>query len=206
MLTYVNGTDVCTRPFEPFGTVNLCTWLLAVAVCGQSIYFVMEAGCLDFTLIDSAKAKVAPYHVGIKKTKITAKNIQVSIFYPMDKGDAASNEYTAMWFDDPDRTAQKLKHAFGVEYFLNLFPNSLLRTMTTFKLPATKDGRLSERFLSGRESLRPVIFSHGVSACNTFYTTVHHAMAAHGYLVIALNHQDGSCFDTEDADGKPIDF
>ena len=49
-----------------------------------------------------------------------------------------------------------------------------------------------------------MIFSHGLRADKAFYTAVYHAMAAQGYLVIALNHQDKSCLYTEDRDGKEI--
>lgn len=38
----------------------------------------------------------------------------------------------------------------------------------------------------------------------SFYTATCHKLAAHGYLVIALNHQDESCFFTIDKDGKDI--
>ena len=49
-----------------------------------------------------------------------------------------------------------------------------------------------------------MIFSHGLSADKAYYSALYHAMAASGYLVVAINHQDESCFYTEDKDGKPI--
>ena len=39
-----------------------------------------------------------------------------------------------------------------------------------------------------------------------FYTVVCLALAAHGYLVIAVNHQDKSCFHTYDKDGEELYF
>lgn len=38
----------------------------------------------------------------------------------------------------------------------------------------------------------------------SFYTTIYYALASHGFLVIALNHQDESCFFTFDKDDKDI--
>ena len=70
----------------------------------------------------------------------------------------------------------------------------------------TTNGELCRRFANGKEALRPIIFSHGLSGDKAFYTAVYHAMAAHGHLVIAVNHQDESGFHTYDKDGKEIIF
>ena len=51
-----------------------------------------------------------------------------------------------------------------------------------------ENGNLCERFSSGKEALRPVIFSHGLSGDKAFYMGVYHAFAANGHLVIAVNH------------------
>ena len=85
-------------------------------------------------------------------------------------------------------------------------PEFLLRSFTNVKIPAFKDAQLCKRFLEGREEIRPVIFSHGLSGDKNFYTSVCLALAAHGYLVISFNHQDRSCLHTYDKDGKEIFF
>lgn len=51
-----------------------------------------------------------------------------------------------------------------------------------------------------------MIFSHGLGAHSAFYTATYHTLAAHGYLVIAINHQDESCLYTENKDGADIPF
>ena len=68
------------------------------------------------------------------------------------------------------------------------------------------DGNLCERFASGKEALRPVIYSHGLGLDKAFYTAIYHALAAHGHFVIAVNHQDESGMHTYDKDGKEISF
>lgn len=195
-----------TRANEPFAVSNLLSWVLAATVCGHSIYLVVQLGCQDFTRIESAQPKNAPYHVGVKRTKITDKNLQVSIFYPMDRDSTGGNKFTARWFEsDPDHLIKMFKHVYSAEFsIIKYFPNFTLRGMTNILLPATKDGRLSRRFSQEGELLRPIIFSHGVSACDSFYSAIHHSMAAHGHLVVALNHQDKSCFYSEDSVGKPL--
>ena len=99
-----------------------------------------------------------------------------------------------------------MKQVFAKTKGVNFIPDFILRTMTQIKVPAFVDGALSERFSSGKEAIRPIIFSHGLSACEAFYTALHHSMAAHGHLVIAVNHQDWSCFYTENKDGAPIKY
>ena len=66
------------------------------------------------------------------------------------------------------------------------------------------DARLSSVFASGKEPIRPLIWAHGLYCYNTFYKGLHLIMASHGFLVIAINFQDGSCLLTEDEDNKQI--
>ena len=82
-------------------------------------------------------------------------------------------------------------------------PNFLVRFYATRSLPALKDALISNRFRTeDGEAIRPILFSHGLSSAKCFYSGFCHKMAANGYLVIAMNHQDGSCFYTIDKDGK----
>ena len=85
-------------------------------------------------------------------------------------------------------------------------PTFLLRPFMQMKIPATKNGQLCDRFANGTESIRPIIFSHGHSSEKCLNTALYLAMAASGYLVIAINHQDETCFYTEDKDNKPMPF
>ena len=48
--------------------------------------------------------------------------------------------------------------------------------------------------------MRPIVFSHGLSGNKDVYKAVYLAMAAHGHLVVAINHQDRTCFHTYDKD------
>ena len=89
---------------------------------------------------------------------------------------------------------------FGLPYF----PAFIARSFVNLKIPAYVDAEISSRFKVGKEKLRPIIFSHGLSSDNNFYTAVCLALAAHGHLVIAVNHQDKSCFHTYDKDGNEL--
>ena len=52
----------------------------------------------------------------------------------------------------------------------------------------------------------PIVFSHGLTASRSLYTTHCRELAACGYIVFALDHHDGSCHYTEDAEGNSIHF
>ena len=91
---------------------------------------------------------------------------------------------------------------FGVPYF----PDFILRPYTRVKTHAYVDGEIAERFAHGKNPIRPILFSHGLGAHLSFYTATYQRLAAHGYLVLAVNHQDESCFFTRDSEDKDIPY
>ena len=54
--------------------------------------------------------------------------------------------------------------------------------------------------------LTPIIFSHALMMSNAHYSRHCIELASHGYIVFALNHNDGSCNYTENLDGDPVYF
>jgi predicted dienelactone hydrolase len=95
---------------------------------------------------------------------------------------------------------------FGPMFNIPWLPRFILRSYTSIKIPATRNGDIAAKFAGGKTKLRPIIFSHGLSGDKTFYTGVYHALAAQGYMVLAVNHQDESCFFTEDKYGNEIGY
>jgi dienelactone hydrolase len=54
------------------------------------------------------------------------------------------------------------------------------------------------------DSFPVIVFSHGLGGCMEMYSQLCANMASHGFVVLALEHQDGSgCF-AETTDGEPI--
>lgn len=51
-----------------------------------------------------------------------------------------------------------------------------------------------------------IIFSHGTWGCEEMYTSLCRSLASYGYVVIALEHEDGSGVYAVRADGKPVPF
>ena len=67
-----------------------------------------------------------------------------------------------------------------------------------------EDGQISAKYSSGEVGIRPVVFSHGWTGDSSQYSGIARDLASHGYLVVAINHRDGSCFYTEREDGTPF--
>ena len=140
--------------------------------------------------------------------------MEASIFYPVDKtfddSDAdviaeARMLNKAIWTEDENRTMGNMGKGFGKTFLkVEKAPKVILRFFATRQLPALIDADLAYRFSSGDEELRPLVFSHGLSAMKCMYSAVYHKMAANGHLVIAINHQDESCVHTVDRYGKDI--
>ena len=113
---------------------------------------------------------------------------------------------STLWFKDAQKTIVGMKRVFGPMFGIPYFPDFILRPYTLVEIPVSEDGDICTRFAHGKNQIRPLIFSHGLGAHSSFYTATYHALAAHGYLVIAINHQDESCLFTEDKDGRNIPF
>ena len=54
---------------------------------------------------------------------------------------------------------------------------------------------LNDKFKNKR--IIPIIFSHGLTACRAFYSSLCIELASFGFIVFVLDHHDGSCSYTE---------
>ena len=62
---------------------------------------------------------------------------------------------------------------------------------------------LNDNFNENKKII-PIIFSHGLTACRAFYSSLCIELASFGFMVFALDHHDGSCCYTEDETGSKI--
>ena len=151
-----------------------------------------------------------PYMVGVKYATLTDKKLEASIFYPIDKttevewSNRKKLNKKALWTEDELRTYRTYGKALKEAMLGFEPPECIVRFYATRKLPALENADIARRFHLEGDKIRPMIFSHGLSASKVFYSALYHKMAANGYLVIALNHQDGTCFFTIDQNGKDL--
>lgn len=71
------------------------------------------------------------------------------------------------------------------------------------------DGPLADDFATGKKKLIPILFSHGLTSSRCLHSTYARELASHGYIVLMMDHADGTCCYTEVKQGttfKPIPF
>mmetsp|Transcript_38066 Transcript_38066/g.49978 ORF Transcript_38066/g.49978 Transcript_38066/m.49978 type:complete len:84 (-) Transcript_38066:843-1094(-) len=68
--------------------------------------------------------------------------------------------------------------------------------MTFVMVPVAENAPIASVFAHGKSKLVPVVFSHGESYDRMSYCAILGELASQGFLVIALNHNDGSCMYT----------
>ena len=78
---------------------------------------------------------------------------------------------------------------------------SIPKYFDDLKIPAIKNGCFD---LFDTPKLIPIIFSHGLTSLPSQYSRHLIELASHGYLVLAISHNDGSSAYTEKEDGSPI--
>jgi len=78
----------------------------------------------------------------------------------------------------------------GIPRFLT---GQLFRSLEQVMIPISRDGPLAEEFRDVKKKLQPLIFSHGNIVNRNSYSGLCREFASYGFLVISMNHNDGSC-------------
>ena len=154
-----------------------------------------------------------PYEVGVRYFTTKTKGTRVMVFYPVDKSDQyemrlndkdTSNQ---KWLNDVPEAGQEaegLKRMLQAKFKLPFFPQGFVTPWTNVRMDTLLDGELA----NGVRVIQPIIFSHGLTSSNYQYSGIARDLAAHGYLVILPQHQDGSCAYTmsQDREAMFVDY
>lgn len=108
MLVYIVSTRFYSKSCDPFGVLNILSWTLAMAAWVHSVHFVWIVGAQDFCRVNSP-GPLAPYAVGVRHTRMGAKQLEATVFYPMDKAAVEGKPYTAKWYNDSKRMMKAYK-------------------------------------------------------------------------------------------------
>ena len=114
------------------------------------------------------------YKVGVRYIRTPSKGNKLMVMYPADykKELADDNDANATWIEKEslENELQGLANLYKVRQKFPFVPYGLLQHAGVIKMGALIDGDLSTSFSHGRKKIRPLIFSHGLSASNWFYT------------------------------------
>ena len=120
------------------------------------------------------------------------------VMYPADYKKELSDENSAnaTWIEQNNKEYDMNALHTLYRRQLSFIPRCIVNHASKAKIGALLDGDVSTSFAHGRKAIRPLIFSHGLGASDWIYTQLCKEYASHGYLVLMIQHQDGSCFHT----------
>jgi hypothetical protein len=152
--------------------------------CGTiaSIALRYEYGNMSY---DSLGQIDGPYDVGYRKFFLRKGNGNTcSAFYPIGKGAQAKNSRPVFCFEvgnDPLQNSNKARRATLMGRFCSLaevWLNGIKRTV----IPVKREAEVTD------QPLKPLLFSHGKGTNRLLYSGLCKQFAAHGFLVLAIDH------------------
>ena len=136
-----------------------------------------------------------PYAVGFRE--FTTKELwnDCSVFYPIDidQMGEADSVTVLRYAKSLSGFASALSWQDGSQKGLC---DLRAKFMTFVSVQVAENAPLARDFSHGSKKMQPLVFSHGDSYDRMFYSGILRELASYGFLVIALNHNDGSCLYT----------
>ena len=150
------------------------------------------------------------YQVGVRKYHIKKPGYNgCLVYYPMDRKDFVEQieKKNTMWMNEYDWSDQIIPILCStllpdwISKTIALLPEriskkigpALFGVLRICQVDCAFEGKLHGDFSSGKKALRPLVFSHGLSARKEHYQGLYKDWASHGYLVVALDHFDNMC-------------
>lgn len=162
-----------------------------------SVFLGMLYGEMDFQKYPESEG---PYDVGYAMARSLKYGNEVQVFYPAKLGESEELE-VADWLPHGDKSITGIL-ALTVS-LCNLvkvpFVHLHSKGLSHVKSMVYKGAAVSEDFRG--KPIVPVVFSHGLQSATFLYTMCLRDLAAHGFLVLAVNHQDGSNLHTVTREG-----
>jgi len=141
-----------------------------------------------YTKLDkpSAFPITGKYGVGFKDNYELDKNVFISLFYPINMGTyqdkILNNQDIASWARYGKETINAYKRIVPFSFLLDIFGHMSMDCVT--------DEKPSNDF--NNRKIPVVIFSHGLFADRTCYSSIARDLASNGILVVTFDHLDGS--------------
>ena len=174
-----------------------CTFL------GLALLCVLLFGCGNLDRIKMT----GPYQVGHKEMFCRTDGSAVSIYYPMDIAEYDSmidkkgrNTYFFRNGIHSRRGVSRATAPWGKEEGTGPW---FYKFLDIVRLNTVQDGEIADDFKLGKK-LIPIIFSHGLTCNRTSLSGLCRDFASHGYIVLALDHHDGTAYFSRKANGEEL--
>ncbi len=168
-------------------------------------WFNQDIDTMGFAPLAGTSKRHLPFPTGryiVGSSDLMTKNSSIFMrcFYPVAEGqDHANEKYSSLW----PKWLPALEYSDGYLRFkmsrrVPLLPRVFRWLIHDPYVPNVFSGDV----VKTDSSLLPVVvFSHGMGAMRTTYSTLLTDLASHGYFVAAVEHKDGSAAATVDSDG-----
>ena len=137
-----------------------------------------------------------PHGVSFVRDRISSPetSIHATTFYPTIGDGGGGSSQDTYWIRDA---------ADGLAKYMSMSP-SLFSHLAKSRHPDAPAEQALES--AGDRGWPVVVFSHGLAGCADMYTNLCRSVASYGYIVIALEHEDGSGVHARTAGGSLVHY
>jgi hypothetical protein len=181
--------------YNPKSSLAVLCWALYVA-----LNYLYGRGNFDYY----PESGEAPFDCGYRQGWVKNQHgNEVRVFYPVEKGSAGGKgeRYPDVAFLEHGNKTLVGMALVGLGCRgTGWLGKIIFGNLRSIKIGVKQGAPLASKF-KGRKIV-PIFFSHGLTASIHLYSRLLRDLAMHGYLVIALNHRDGSCMFTVDSEKR----
>ena len=164
----------------------------------------------DLPTLSSSKEGEKKYHVGITGPIYCCdKQISIRVFYPAQKN---QNQTKMPYLCDVKNGLEMLDELlcmtapWNATKERNTFFSSIFYGWSCGNIPNATQDALPIHHHQKKKKFPCIVYSHGLFGNTHLYTSIAHAMAEHGYIVVSLTHSDGSAVGAKSHDGNVIPY
>jgi len=151
---------VSMSAWDPRKVTNIVFTSLAALGWIHNVYYTIVLGLPNF---DHLKI-TGPFRVGVRYLRMPKTECDTIVFYPIDESEyhRKIQNSNADWLNEPKKIINAMCEVYGGEN--RKVPYGFFRILEKVKLDCVLNGALAYVFASGEKKIRPIVFSHGLTA------------------------------------------